>query len=1077
MKIFQPAILFLLMVAAAAWAASPPGLINYQGVLRDASGAPHDGTFDMVFRFYDALSTGTLLLTDSHLASGAGGVPVANGLFTAALGSGTLTPGAESSVPWMFANRGTVYLEIQVGAETLSPRIRILASAYAQNAGALQGFTAAAFAVTNHLQSSATGGTGLDTSSEAAGSMLYTSGTGTWAALPPGGNGQVLQLSGGLPQWGTVSGGNADSVDGFHASSTATANTLFPLDTGAKIPNARLYTGSGNGLDGDLLDGQHGSYYLTATNINAGTLGDARLSSNVAFLSGPQTFSGAKTFGGGLSWSGTATGSISGNADTIDGYHAGNASGQVALNSLTLNTNLNADLVDGYHAGTASGQIPLNSGILNTNLNADYLSGQHGSYYQNAGNINAGTLAAARGGTGIDTSAAAAGSILYTGGTGAWNVLGPGGNGQVLQVASGLPQWGTASGGNADTVDGYHAGNTSGTVAVSNGTVNSTFNADYVDGYHAGNASGQVALNNSTLNTNLQADSLDGVHGSYYLNAGNLNAGTLLDARLSSNVDLLNTTQTISGSKTFNANTYFPNSGIWNTSGNVGIGTTSAPYSLTIQGSQGVTQLISTGNTYGSVLELKNSMASPGYLGAINFNNAANGYPGQIAYTGANTMLFNTAGAERMQIGSTGNVGIGTTPLSDSRLIVQGTGTGYARLGYYDYGIMAYGSTMGGMFLDTFGGDYVYVGYDVYKVYGNGTAGFVQNHPFDKDKVIAYASPEGDEVATYTRGTAKLANGEARIRLGETFQWVTNPDIGLTAHITPRAKDAVLYVESVSPSELVVKSVTGFAPDAAFDYLVYGLRIGFEEISIVQDKQRESHIPSFKRHRDLYAKYPELRRYDSLERFKGMETAAGLRASFDFSASLALRDAIHEYDPAVDGPVDTDPPSNQAGPSAQPRSADLRTARSAASVEQAAPPASTPADKSVVAASAESPGRLIETVIASEAVEQGDVLVAEDSNPGRMRKCASPSDGAVTGVVQDSAVNGEIRARIVLSGITACRADAQYGPIQIGDLLVTSPTPGHAMKAVEPKMGTVIGKALEPLEGGTGTIRILVMLR
>jgi len=47
-----------------------------------------------------------------------------------------------------------------------------------------------------------------------------------------------------------------------------------------------------------------------------------------------------------------ATGTIYGtcdNADKVDGYHAGNSSGQVALSNGTVCTNLNADRVDGYH--------------------------------------------------------------------------------------------------------------------------------------------------------------------------------------------------------------------------------------------------------------------------------------------------------------------------------------------------------------------------------------------------------------------------------------------------------------------------------------------------------------------------------------------------------------------------------------------------------------------------------------------------------------------------------------------------------------------------------------------------------
>lgn len=57
------------------------------------------------------------------------------------------------------------------------------------------------------------------------------------------------------------------------------------------------------------------------------------------------------------------------------------------------------------YSDVATGTAPLTitSITVCTNLNADLLDGQHGSYYQNAGNINAGTLAIAYGGTGSAT--------------------------------------------------------------------------------------------------------------------------------------------------------------------------------------------------------------------------------------------------------------------------------------------------------------------------------------------------------------------------------------------------------------------------------------------------------------------------------------------------------------------------------------------------------------------------------------------------------------------------------------------------------------------------------------------------
>ena len=54
---------------------------------------------------------------------------------------------------------------------------------------------------------------------------------------------------------------------------------------------------------------------------------------------------------------------------------------------------------------------------------------------------------------------------------------------------------------------------------------------------------------------------------------------------------------------------------------------------------------------------------------------------------------------------------------------------------------------------------------------------------------------------------------------------------------------------------------------------------------------------------------------------------------------------------------------------------------------------------------------------------------------------------------------------------------AESGPIKPGDLLTTSPRKGYAMKALEHKPGTILGKALEALEEGEGKIMVLVTLQ
>jgi hypothetical protein len=66
-----------------------------------------------------------------------------------------------------------------------------------------------------------------------------------------------------------------------------------------------------------------------------------------------------------------------------------------------------------------------------------------------------------------------------------------------------------------------------------------------------------------------------------------------------------------------------------------------------------------------------------------------------------------------------------------------------------------------------------------------------------------------------------------------------------------------------------------------------------------------------------------------------------------------------------------------------------------------------------------------------------------------------------------------------VTGKVYCKVDAQYAAISVGDLLTTSATSGHAMKADDPlkAFGTVIGKALRPLAAGQGLIPILIALQ
>ena len=131
-----------------------------------------------------------------------------------------------------------------------------------------------------------------------------------------------------------------------------------------------------------------------------------------------------------------------------------------------------------------------------------------------------------------------------------------------------------------------------------------------------------------------------------------------------------------------------------------------------------------------------------------------------------------------------------------------------------------------------------------------------------------------------------------------------------------------------------------------------------------------------------------------------------------------------------------------------------------------------------------------EWVSVSEPVEPGDVLELDPDNPSHYRKARGPCSDLVAGVVstdpgfvlgsspatEDSGLSTPNRALLALLGIVPVKVTDEGGPIQPGDLLVTSSTPGYAMRwsGLESCPCALIGKALDPLGGKTGIILVLL---
>jgi hypothetical protein len=123
--------------------------------------------------------------------------------------------------------------------------------------------------------------------------------------------------------------------------------------------------------------------------------------------------------------------------------------------------------------------------------------------------------------------------------------------------------------------------------------------------------------------------------------------------------------------------------------------------------------------------------------------------------------------------------------------------------------------------------------------------------------------------------------------------------------------------------------------------------------------------------------------------------------------------------------------------------------------------------------------------------EPGDVLVIDPSGTRRMTLASSAYSTLVSGIYStkpgvlatpyDIDHNGNVAKEVPLAvvGVVPCKVSAENGAIAVGDLLVTSATPGHAMRGSDRSrmLGAVVGKALEALSSGKGVIQVLVTLQ
>jgi hypothetical protein len=119
------------------------------------------------------------------------------------------------------------------------------------------------------------------------------------------------------------------------------------------------------------------------------------------------------------------------------------------------------------------------------------------------------------------------------------------------------------------------------------------------------------------------------------------------------------------------------------------------------------------------------------------------------------------------------------------------------------------------------------------------------------------------------------------------------------------------------------------------------------------------------------------------------------------------------------------------------------------------------------------------TVVVLDGGRANHVLASDRAYDTRVAGVVSSEPGVILGLP------GADKVKVATTGRVKVKADATRAPIKVGDLLVTSDVEGVAMKSLPVELGgvpihrpgTIVGKALEPLETGTGEILVLLSLQ
>jgi len=879
-------ILGLILIMTLGVFAAAPNKINFQGVLKDSSGNLLTGNYTLTFAIYDVSTGGVALWLEAQ------SVAVSGGNYTAVLGS---------TIPLTLAFDKEYWLGLKVGAENeMTPRYQLASAPYAfsskkaENADQFGGQLPANFAQASHTHNydstyvnegqsdSITGamiqsGTIVGSDIASDGSMVKSliSGTnvsvvnnndGTWTINATGGGG-------GSVAWSNITGipaGFADGVDDVSAGGG-----------GGDITGVNAGTGlTGGGLNGDVTlsidfgsgtlqaargDHNHDSVYSlishnhyliyapiihnhSAADITSGVLGNQYFSAYSNLLADNRV--------------GTASDQVAAGNHSHFAYSLTTHDHDTSYLGLTAKA-ADADLLDGLDSSAFS--------LTSHNHNSDYSTLSHGhfgagwtgdSQYPGLSLTNDGTGYCLRATT---TSGLAifADSFYNTGIQGSSSsgigVRGTSVDARGVQGSSGSND-GVAGLSNSGT--GVYGESQSGTGIIGSSQSSIGVSGNSIDSagvYGASdNDAGVSGLSYTVIGVKGSSSEGRGVQGNSYDGEGvaglsTNNSGVYGQSQYG--IGVFGSSTNSFGVKGSSTN----NDGIsgYSNSGSGIYGESQSGTGVYASSQTGVGVFGGSGNNIGVKGESTGNTGVRGIsVGGAGVYGSSTSGDGVLGTSSSSFGVHGTSIDGQAVVGSsTNNDGVAGYSNNNSGVYAESqTGTGVYASSQSGYGVFGSStSSFAGYFQGGSTSQYtvkiqnpsgllskgLYVVGNLFVeglIGASGLKTFVEPHPTDPTKEIVYVCLEGGEAGTYYRGTATLANGEATITLPDHFGFVTGTE-GLTVQLTPKGGWAALYVVSVTPTQLVVKEANGGTGNVSFDYMVNGLRKGFENHQVIQDKE------------------------------------------------------------------------------------------------------------------------------------------------------------------------------------------------------------------------------------------------